>query len=181
MQRKNDLLMPFKSTVRNIFCKKMFTGSRNNLRVTQSRSGFAMIMAVIVMIVVATIMMFTLNQTTQTAKRTTDMYLHEQTELHAKSAIEYALFRIAENDPTTACLNNLSFQLPPPPAVRIYDINITMRYVFNPAIAGCDNYISTIITPEQNGSVLMDVVISVDANNTGSEPIRYFRRTIQKL
>ena len=35
-----------------------------------------------------------------------------------------------------------------------------------------------ITTPEQNGSVLMDITVTSEA---GSEPIRYFRRTIQKL
>jgi len=179
MQRKNNLLMPFKSTVRNIFCIKMFTGSRNNLRVTQTRSGFAMISAVLIMMIVATIMMFTINQTTQTVKRTADLYLYEQVELHIKSATEYALFRIAGNNTAAGCINALNFTID-----TIYDVNITMQYVFNPIIiagAGCTNYIGTLVAPEQDGSVLMDVTISVDADDTGSEPIRYFRRTIQKL
>jgi len=124
------------------------------------------------MIVVATIMMFTLRQTTQTAKRTADLYLYEQAELHTKSAIEYALFIIAQN----GCQNDLNLTLD-----TIYDINISMRYIYNPPQVGCTSYISTLTAPEQNGSVLMDISVSVDTLNTGAEPIRYFRRTIQKL
>lgn len=159
MQRKNNLLMPLKSPT--------------------NHNGFAMIIAVIVMITIATIIMFTLSKSTQTVKRTADSYLYEQAELHTKSAIEYALFRIAGE----GCINNLNFTLD-----TIYDVNITARYVYTGAttnVAGttnCNEYINPYITTnEQNGSVLMDIVISIDSADTGTDPIRYFRRTIQKL
>ncbi|MCF6330368.1 MAG: hypothetical protein L3I99_02320 [Sulfurimonas sp.] len=175
MQRKNYILVPIKSTLGSTLSSREHFSTKNIPYAQAKRSGFAMIMAVVVMIVVATIMMFTLKQTTQTAKTTADIYLYEQSILHTKSAIEYALFRIAENNTTAGCLNNLLFQLPP------YNINITMRYVFTPVISNCDSYISSIVTPEQNGSVLMDIRVSVDSDDTGSEPITYFRRTMQKL
>ena len=182
MQRKNYLLMPLKSTARNTLGSTLSSRehfSTKNIPYAQAkRRGFAMIIAVVVMIVVSVIMMFTLNQTTQTAKRTADMYLYEQAELHTKSAIEYALFKIAEG----GCQNSLNFTLD-----NIYNINISMRYVYTQAatnVAGtaCNEYMYPYITTnEQNGSVLMDVSVSVDSSDTGSEPIRYFRRTIQKL
>ena len=139
-----------------------------------------MIMAVVIMLVVATITMFTLLQTGQTVKRTADLYLYEQAELHTKGAIEYALFKIAEG----GCYNNLNLTLD-----SIYDINITMSYVYSGAmtnVAGgtnCDEFISGpyISSPEQNGSVLMDIVVNISATNTGTDPIRYTRRTLQKL
>lgn len=138
---------------------------------TQTR-GFALIMVVVVMIIVSTITMFTLMQTSQTVKRTADMYLYEQAELYTKSAAEYALFQIAEKN----CMDNLTLQLD-----GIYDINIDMRYSYvGGAPAGCTSY-ATVTTPEQNGSVLMDITVNVSAANTGSDPLRYFKRTIQKL
>ena len=192
MQRKNNLLglsklrkraseSTTKTTLGSILSSREHF-SLKNIPYAQTkckRSGFAMISAVLIMIVVATIMMFTINQTTQTVKRTADLYLYEQVELHIKSATEYALFRIAGNNTAAGCINALNFTID-----TIYDVNITMQYVFNPIIiagAGCTNYIGTLVAPEQDGSVLMDVTISVDADDTGSEPIRYFRRTIQKL
>lgn len=147
---------------------------KNYILNPKTKNAFAMIMAVAVMIVVATIMIFTLKQTTQTAKRTADMYLYEQAELHTKSAIEYALFKIAEQGPC--------FQVAPFTIDNIYDINVTLRYVYkNNPCGGSSDYITSIEADEQNGSVLMDVRVSVDANISGSEPITYFRRTIQKL
>jgi len=155
MQRKNSLLKP----------------------------GFALISAIIVMLVVASITTFTLMQTSQGAKRTTDIYLYEQAELHTKSIIEYALFVIARD----GCQNNLNFTVD-----SIYNVNVDMRYVYtnnttNTAGTACAEYIGTstptgyIQTDDQNGSVLMDITISVAPADTGSDTLRYFRRTIQKL
>ena len=147
---------------------------RKNNILKSSRNGMAMIMAIAVIVVLATIMALSLSLTAQTGKRTTDLYLYEQSALYAKSVAELALLNIAQD----GCQNtfNTSFD-------DIYDANVTMRYVYTGVtnnVAGdtCDKYISYITTPEQNGSVLMDITVSTDE---GTEPIRYFRRTIQKL
>lgn len=138
-----------------------------------ARSGFAMVMAVSVIILVSTIMILSLNSTALTSKRTVDLYIYEQAELHIKSAIEYALYKIAKD----GCTDQINETTPD----GIYDINITMKYIFDSDIAGCTEYIDDISTPEQNGSVMMDVRVSVDSNVTSAEPITLFRRTIQKL
>jgi len=146
----------------------------------KQKTAMAMIMAVAVIVVLGTIMALSLSMTTQTSKRTTDIYLYEQAVLYSKSTAELALLKIAED----GCQNtyNTNFD-------GIYDANITMRYVYttaetNTTGGSCNEYIGGpnptdyIQTPEQNGSVLMDITVST---NQGTEPIRYFRRTIQKL
>jgi type II secretory pathway pseudopilin PulG len=150
----------------------------------KKRSGFAMIMAIAVIIIIATIMALSLALTTETSKRTVDLYLYEQAALHAKSATELALLDIAKN----GCINNKNIIFYDESGTNpMYDANITMRYVYtgpttNVAGVNCDEYISYIKTLEQNGSVLMDVTVSPRADqNLSTEPIRYFRRTIQKL
>ena len=148
----------------------------------KKRSGFAMIMAVAVIVIIATIMALSLSLTTETSKRTVDLYLYEQTALHAKSATELALLEIAKRDPNTNCLNSFNIQLPHDAVTPIYDVNVTMQYIFTNNVGACNMYINNLQTPEQNGSVLMDVTVSVRADqNLSTEPIRYFRRTIQKL
>lgn len=134
----------------------------------KSRNGMAMIMAIAVIVIIGTIMALSLSLTSLTTKRTTDLYLYEQAILLSKSATEYAILDISLN----GCNNNINIQDP----TDLYDINITMRYVYT-ALSSCNDYL-TIATPEQNGSVLMDVTVSTDV---GTEPITYFRRTIQKL
>jgi len=141
------------------------------------RGGFAMIMAITVIVIVATIMALALSLTTQTVKKTTDLYLYEQAVLLSKSATEYALLRIAQDGPCTH-RNDLSFSDPS----ALYDISITLQYIYTvPIPVACDpltDIYTTVATPAQDGSVLMDVTVST---NVGTEPIRYFRRTLQKL
>jgi len=146
MQRKNNLLMPLKF----------------------KKTGFAMITAIIVVIIIGGLMAFSLSLVANTGKRTTDLYLYEQTVLYSKSVAELALLDIAQN----GCTNTFNTQFN-----GIYDANVTMQYVYTAPVAGCNTYF-TVTTPEQNGSVLMDITVTT---NEGTEPIRYFRRVMQKL
>ncbi|MBU1659351.1 hypothetical protein KKG72_09910 [bacterium] len=153
MQRKNYILIH----------------SRFQKNPSRKRGGFAIIMAISVIVVIATIMALSLSLTTQTSKQTTDLYLYEQAVLLSKSATEYALLEISQNN----CIDNLNF------TEDIYNINIDMHYVYSGALpATCTNSYFTITTPESSGSVLMDVTVST---NAASEPITFFRRSIQKL
>ena len=142
----------------------------------KKRSGMALIMAIGVLVILATIMALSLSLTSQTTKRTTDIYLHEQVVLYSKSAAELALLEIAEK----GCQNTFNTDF----NGSIYDANVTMSYVYTEAntnvaaTVNCNEFISYIQTNEQNGSVLMDITVTT---TVGTEPIRYFRRSIQKL
>lgn len=139
-----------------------------------SRNAIAMIMAISVIVIVATILTLSLMLTTQTTKKTTDIYLYERAVLLSKSATEYALLRISQDGPCNHT-NDLNF----PQENLLYDINITLKYIYTtPSPCTTAQTYTTVTTPEQNGSVLMDVTVTT---NAGSEPIRYFRRTLQKL
>ena len=163
MQRKNNLLMPLKS---------------------RGRKAFAMIMAIIVLIVIGGLMAFSLSLVAQTGKRTTDIYLYEQAVLVSKSAAELALLDIAQANPCTITTRNYVMDLNGDGNTNndIYDVNVTLKYVYSApspcGVGNVNNYFENITTEEQNGSVLMDITVTT---NEGSEPIRYFRRSIQKL
>ena len=153
---------------------------KNNFLMRRShRNGMAMIMAISVIVVVATIMALSLALTSQTSKKTTDIYLYEQSMLLAKSATEYQLLRITQNPPCSNLDDNFRQD-------TIYDVNITTRYIYNnnnPCTANANPgtiYVN-VDTPEQNGSVLIDVAVSINDATIATEPIRYFKRTIQKL
>ncbi len=140
------------------------------------RAGMAMIMAIIVVVVISTIMVLSLALTSETTKKTADLYLYEQAVLYSRSAAELALLEIANTDASVNCINNYNTTFD-----GIYDANITIRYIFTNTVGTCDKYFD-INTTEQNGSVLMDITISVPMDrNLSTEPITYFRRTIQKL
>jgi len=142
----------------------------------KSRPAIAMMMAIGVIVVLATILALSLKLSSQTVKRTADVYLYEQAALLSKSASEYALLKIAQDGPCTHT-NDLNFQQD-----GIYDINISLKYIYlAPSPCTAAQTYTTVTTPEQNGSVLMDVSVSVNDKTVSSEPIRYFRRSIQKL
>lgn len=148
---------------------------KNNLLRKSTRSGMAMIMAIAVIVIVATIMAISIALTTMSSKKTVDLYIYEQAILLSKSAAEYGLLRISQSNPCT--ITNLNF------SKDYYDINMSIRYIYSEALTCNDTnkeYFN-ITTNEQNGSVLMDIKVSVDDPNIVSEPIVYFRRSIQKL
>ncbi len=163
---------------------------RKNSLLKKRKSGFAMIMAITVIVIITTIMALSLALTSQTTKRTTDVYLYEQASLYAKAAAEYALLQIAKDGPCTHH-NDLNYKadLNGDGTPEYYDVNITANYVYTtPLPAGCindnsvnDNVFTIVTTPEQNGSVLLDIAVSVNDTTISTEPLRYFRRTIQKL
>ena len=139
-----------------------------------------MIMAITVIVIISTIMALSLSLTSKTTKRTTDIYLYEQAELYAKAAVEKALLNIAkENNSTNPCnYKGANYTLD-----NIYDVNVTARYVYTsfPSTCADAQRFTTVKTEEQNGSVLLDITVGVNNVNISTEPIRYFRRTIQKL
>jgi hypothetical protein len=155
-------------------------------RFLKQRSGFAMIMAIFFMIVIATLLTYMLSSTTETAQRTTNTYINEQAQLLAKSAVEYAMLRVSGVNRAGGCVNGFN-ALYPDAAKPIFDINVTIQYFGFGAITagtGCNDIVGIISTPESNGTMLIDVYVTSTTGVGGlnlSEPIRYHRRTLQKL
>jgi len=150
---------------------------RKNNILRGTRSGMAMIMAIAVIVIIATIMALSISLTSQTTKRTTDVYLYEQSALLAHSAAEYALLRISQNPPCTDLDETFTQD-------TLYNITINLRYIYDSnasCIANGGTLYTTVATPEQNGSVLMDITVDVNDTTVATEPIRYFKRTLQKL
>jgi len=150
-------------------------------RILKGRNGFAMIMAIFFMIIIATLLLYMLGSTTETAQRTTNAYVNEQAQLLAKSATEYAVLRVSGVERNaTSCVNSFNAQYPNS-TNPIFDINVTIAYIGFSSIGACNNYIPTISTPESNGTMLIDVYVQDNPSLMLTEPIRYHRRTLQKL
>ena len=153
---------------------------KNSLLKSSHKSGMAMIMAIAVIVIIATIMALSLSLTTITTKKTGDLYLYEQAAILSHSAAEYAVLRMSQVAPCS--LPSIDF-----PYNNTYDVNVTMRYVSFAGTA-CEthsnndgtNYGTTTYL-KSDGTVIMDIAVSVTDTTVTTEPIRYFRRTIQKL
>jgi hypothetical protein len=141
------------------------------------KNAMALIMAIGVIVVIGTIMALSLSLTSQTTKRTNDLYLYEQAVLLSKSATEYALLKIAQ-DGACSHTNDLVFTQD-----SFYDINISLLYIYEGTTNPCSasQTFTTVQTPEQNGSILIDVAVKISDPSIVTEPIRYSKRTLQKL
>ncbi len=136
------------------------------------RKGFSLLLAIIVMITIATLMALMISLSTTTAKQTTDIYASEQTKLLAKSATELALLAISGHNNSANCINNINFTFE-----NNYEVNMTLRYIGDSLPSSCQTLDNAIATPESNGTVIIDTYVDY---NGSSEPIIYHRRTIQK-
>ena len=151
---------------------------------TKQRDGFAMIMAIFFMIVIATLLTYMLSSSTETAKRTTNTYVNEQAQLLAKSATEYTILRVSGIDRViSGCMTSFNAQYPDS-TNPIFDIRVDIAYYgfgpYNATVAACTTMANNILTPESNGTMRIDVYVSDNAGLNLSEPIRYHRRTLQK-
>jgi len=156
---------------------------RKNNFLKSSKNGIAMIMAISTIVIISTIMALSLAMSSKTSKSINDLYLYEQSLLYAKSATEYTLLKIAQNPPCSNLDENFTQD-------NIYDINISISYIYYKNASEdpqtiCDTnggiLYTTVSTPEQNGTALIDVKVSVTDSSVASEKIVYFRRTLQKL
>jgi len=149
------------------------------------RKGIAMIIAIVFLVIVATLMALMLNLTTQTSHRTEHMYFNEQAQLLAKSATEFAMLAISGHDRLVGvndCLETITSQYPAGGA-PIFTIDTTIRYIGlgNNGTCGTSSFVNTIATAQSQGTVLIDVYVSsIDANLNLGETITYHRRTLQK-
>jgi type II secretory pathway component PulK len=152
---------------------------KNSILKTTHKNGIAIIMAITVLVVISTIMALSLALTTKTSKRTTDLYLYEQATLLSHSSAEYAILKASQQSPCS--ISNINFD-----HNNIFNVDITMRYISyagtscaTNAPVGSTKYFATTTYPDSDGTIIMDIVVK--DLNISTEPIRYFRRSIQKL
>lgn len=146
------------------------------------RSGFAMIMAILLLLFVAAMSAVMISLTAQSTKSKSDTLLREQAYFLARSATEYALLAISGHDrtATNSCINEINSQYLPDNVTPMFDINTTIWYVGLGGIANCNSIVGNINTPESNGTIILDVTVSSNDAYGLSEPITYHRRTMQK-
>lgn len=148
---------------------------------SKQRDGFALITAIIVMMIIAVLGGLMVSLSTQSVAHTQNNYLHEQAQLLAKSATEFALLAISAHDinATGNCVNSINSQYPH--TSPIFDINTTIRYIgYGVYDSNCNQFIENIYTSESNGTVLIDVYVTTNSDVGLSEQIMYHKRTLQK-
>ncbi|MDP2079214.1 MAG: hypothetical protein Q8N01_02630 [Sulfuricurvum sp.] len=146
------------------------------------RSGFAMIMAIFVVVLIAMGGVLLMRGGAQESKAVGDNYLRAQAQLLAKSATEYAVMRAQGfNTGGGNCLNQLDIAVNDASGGNMFNINVSMQYSFRGnspcGAAGTPGVLATNTNKET--TMLMDVTVT--DNNISTEPIRVHERSWQVL
>jgi len=146
----------------------------------KQREAFSLIMAIVVIVLMATVAMLIMTMSGKMVKTTTAQYQQEQAILYAKSYTEYAIMGVMANDRnTTTCLNEITAN------VDNYSIRTVISYIGNSDLASssCAKVISSaVVTPESPLNIIVDVFVSYpDAGHPDDINMTYHRRSLQKI
>lgn len=152
------------------------------------RSGFAMILAIFVVVLIALGGVMLLNRVSIGVKAVEDNYIRTQAELLAESATEFAVMRAQDfNTSGGNCLNQLYITVQDSTGIHnVYDVTVNLQYSFSGAKPNnqcntLDENTSGIIT-NHGAMVLVDTEVKTSVGaNLSTEPIRIFKRSWQKL
>jgi glyceraldehyde-3-phosphate dehydrogenase/erythrose-4-phosphate dehydrogenase len=153
---------------------------RKNYILKSKKNGFAMLMAIVVLLVLATMMAVSISLTTKTTKRNLNTYVKNQAELYSKNAAEYALYKISKS--TTKCS---PVSIAPFTVDGIYKINVKILYAYSNegTCSASSQYIQlqdAASEQREYGYVKIDVTVEVD-KQIDSEPIRIYRSYIEDI
>lgn len=135
----------------------------------------AMIMAIAVIIIISTILALALSLTSKTSKGTVNIYAHEQANLFARSALEYAKLQIGFQN---SSLNRCQYTGEAFTESGIYNITISVDYIYNNTVSNCGKF--TLLQAQDFGAAVVDVIVEVPQSVLG-EPIRVFKRKLIEL
>lgn len=144
------------------------------------RRGFAMILAIFVVVLVALGGVLLLGNAAVGGKKVGDNYFHAQAEVLAMSATEFAVMRAQGFDTSGAnCLNNLNISVVDASGAAAYDVNVTIQYSFKGA-APANGQCNTLAQNTGNDTTML-IDVTVTDRDLGTEDIRVHKRTWQKL
>lgn len=159
------------------------------------KKGFALITAVIFVVLIATLGALSLSLSSSSVKHSSNVFLREQAELLAISATEHAVLAMQAHDYTTSCINTIESKFPDDKN-SMFTANITINYIGNNLPKDCNilysggdetlksKYINDTNTKNTTKAsykvAIIDVIVTSDENLT-SEPIRFHKKTTQSL
>jgi hypothetical protein len=133
------------------------------------KKSFAMLFAIIFIVVLGTIGTLLMYFSASSVKRTSNEYLAIQAQMKAKEATEYAIMALESRDFTKdGCINKIDINS------TLYDVNMTFHYFLTECPSDCN--CSLITTQDSNGTVIINTYVTSKFDRN----IRFFRQTLQK-
>jgi len=143
------------------------------------RSGFSMLTAIAVIVIMGTIGAFVMSLGGKIVKTTATQYQHEQAILYAKSYTEFAVMAVTGNDRVNKeCIDTINGQ------VDNYQIRVELSYIGPTSVIGncsSDRQLSTNVKTKKTPlTVIIDTFVQypdIDSN----QKFTVHRRTVQKI
>ena len=143
------------------------------------KKGFSLIAAIFFIILISTIALTSLSIATMSAREAPNILLNQQAELLARSATEYAIMNIQQNDYNKGCPDSVKeINLNYPSKSPIFNVKVQIYYL-NSALPCDKNVIShTALTDNDKFASIIDVHVA-SVGNIGYAPIKFSLRTLQ--
>jgi hypothetical protein len=138
-----------------------------------------MVTALIFIVLISMLFALIFSMLSKTTQRTLNHFLLNQEELLARSAVEYAILAVGGHDISASsnCINKIDMSFH-----NTYDINLTIRYIGSDFPPSCNILDNTLTDPDDNGTAIIDVRVSLKPSIQEAQPaVTFARRFIQKL
>lgn len=143
------------------------------------KKGFSLIAAIFFIILISTIALTSLSIATMSAREAPNILLNQQAELLARSATEYAIMNIQQNDYNKDCPDSVKeINLNYPSKSPIFNVKVQIYYLNSALPCGKNVISSTALTDNDKFASIIDVHVDF-VGNIGSAPIKFSRRTLQ--
>ncbi|MDD7090462.1 hypothetical protein [Campylobacter sp.] len=118
------------------------------------KKGFSLILAIIFILLVASIGALSMSISSSSAKTSVNLFIHEQAKLLADGAAEYAIMKVQQNDFAATCVDEIEINYPDN-TNPTFKANISITYIGDgETIQHCTNQ----IVSEKTG--LQSIIIS---------------------
>ena len=103
------------------------------------KKGFSLILAIIFILLVASIGALSMAISSSSAKTSVNLFIHEQAKLLADGAVEYAIMKVQQNDFATTCVDEIEINYPNDTSPT-FRANISITYIGDgETITNCTN------------------------------------------
>ena len=118
------------------------------------KKGFSLILAIIFILLVASIGALSMSISSSSAKTSVNLFIHEQAKLLADGAVEYAIMKVQQNNFADTCVDEIEINYPNDRSPT-FRANISITYIGDgETIQHCTNQ----IVSEKTG--LQSIIIS---------------------
>ncbi len=157
------------------------------MKTVHTREAFAMITAIFVIVIMATVGALVMGTSGKIVKTTTAQYQHEQAILYAKSYTEYAVMAVTAHSRAANCIKTINGKIGDDPVNGAgYRVRTQIAYIGRPAeIGNCAATRRLSSTFIFNGNTPLTLIIDAyvdykDPDNTAQWRTVH-RRTVQKI